>query len=326
MELGPLVFKPKLSPKIWGGQRLGRYGKEFPGGQAIGESWDVYDRPGDSALVSGGPFAGQSLSALMAEFGPRLLGAEAFEQGPKFFPLMVKLIDANESLSVQVHPDDAQAARMVSADELGKAEMWVVLEAAPGATLVAGLRPGATREAFLGALKSGRLEEILNAFPVKSGDVVYVPAGRVHAIGKGCLVAEIQQNSDATWRIHDYGRLENGKPRDLHLSQAMECIRFDQAMQAMPSLVEPRRLSEAEELLIESPYFRVSRLSPQGQFKPALSPPSFHLLTAIKGAIKVLAGNEPLELAQGSTALLPALLSWSVEASQLGSQALWSRP
>jgi mannose-6-phosphate isomerase len=204
--------------------------------------------------------------------------------------------------------------------------MWVVLEAAPGASMTAGLKPGIGREEFGRALKDGSLDNILNEFPVKAGDVIHVPAGRVHAIGKGCLVAEIQQNSDTTWRVFDYHRLENGKPRELHLSQAMDCIRFDASMASMPSLQQPAEPEGAQQLLVESTHFKVSRLALQGRFAPPPGERVFHLVSCLEGRLLVGSGSESLEIGRGCTVLMPASLHWSLQALQEGTLALWSRP
>jgi mannose-6-phosphate isomerase len=161
---------------------------------------------------------------------------------------------------------------------------------------------------------------------VKKGDVVFLPAGRVHALGKGCLVAEIQQNSDTTWRLHDYGRLENGKTRALHLNEALECIRFDAEMENLGSLALPWALGPGEEGLIQCPQFSLSRLTLQDKFKPRIEAPSYHLLTVIKGGLRILGPKEDLELALGSTALIPAAMNWSLEASTPGTELLWTRP
>ena len=306
MKLSPLAFIPKQVPKVWGS-----------------ELWQLYDRPGDSAVVARGPMAGQSLQALMAEFGPNLLGPKAFEAGAAYFPLAFKLIDAREALSVQVHPDDDQAARLAGPDELGKSEAWLVLKAEAGASLTAGLKPGTTREMFMKALKAGSLEGLLNRFPVKAGDAVYVPAGRVHAIGKGCLVAELQQNSDTTLRVHDYGRLENGKPRALQIDQALECIRFNDTDEA---LLQPRVLSGGETLLLESPHFKASRLDLKQGFRPSLGEACFHLLSCLEGSARIESEGPDFEFKPGETVLLPAGLPWRLAAAKEGTQVLWSRP
>jgi mannose-6-phosphate isomerase len=318
MDLYPLRFQPKLLPKIWGGQRLKAWSKSLPAGQALGESWEIYDRPGDSALVASGPLKGQSLQELIKEFGPRLLGQREFEKGHAFFPLMLKLIDANEALSVQVHPDDEQALRMVGPHELGKTEMWLVLEAAQGASVVAGFKPGVTREAFSAALKEGKLEGVLQEFPVKAGDRIFIPAGRVHAIGKGCLMAEVQQNSDTTYRVYDYGRLENGKPRDLHVKEALECIRFDAAMASLPKLAPPGPVT--------CDYFHVELIE-AGKRQALRSPePSFQILLGIQGRARIHSASATEELGPGDALLIPASVDAGFEALEAGTKLLLARP
>lgn len=267
MDLSPLSFIPKLSPKIWGGRRLQAYCRGVSFQEKIGEAWCLYDRPGESALVAEGPFKGRNLNSLMMEYGPRLLGSREFDKRPAHFPLMVKLIDAHEALSIQVHPDDDQAARMVGAYEPGKTEMWVLMEAEAGAKVCAGLRPGLGRKDLEGAIKAGNFAPILNEFEVRPGDAIFLPAGRIHAIGQGCLLAEIQQNSDTTYRVWDYGRLENGKPRALHTGPALECARYE----ALPDLAQPQpRPIEGGrcETLVSCPQFKVERLMLQSRFRP----------------------------------------------------------
>jgi mannose-6-phosphate isomerase len=300
MKLGPLQFVPKLFPKIWGG-----------------ESWHLYDRPGDSARVAQGPFQGQTLNALMREFGPGLLGPDEFAKEPSLFPLAFKVIEANEALSVQVHPGDEEAARLEGPGASGKSEMWLLARAEPGARMTAGLRPGTTRERFLEALKAGRLEGVLNEFAVKTGDMIDVPAGRVHAIGKGCRVAELQQNSDTTYRIYDYGRLESGKPRPMHLSQALECINFDDTLDGPPSQGRD---------LVEGPYFKAKRLSLDGAFRPPAAGPAFHILSCLEGAVLLESEAAPLKLSRGDTVLLPAPLLWGLKSAEGPASLLWGRP
>ena len=313
MELYPLSFSPKLLPKIWGGRRLERYGKALPQGEAIGESWELYDRPDASAVVDSGPLQGQTLHQIMQEFGPRLLGQTEFEKGHSYFPLMVKMIDAQEALSVQVHPDDAQALRMVGPQELGKTEMWVIVEAEPGSKIVAGLKAGSTRQEFSKALQSGQLDAFLQEAEVRPWDRVFLPAGRLHAIGKGCLVAELQQNSDTTWRVYDYGRLENGKPRALHISQALECLRFDPEMDALPALAAPGPLN--------CQYFKSEILEPGA--KRALKAGAFQILLGLEGQAKLSGAFGKINLNAGSTLLIPASVELHLEA---GGRLLWAMP
>ena len=318
MQLYPLTFTPKLCPKIWGGRRLAQWGKALPAGAAIGESWDIYDRPGDSALVASGPLAGTSLQQLMREWGPRLLGQKEFEKGHETFPIMTKFIDASEALSVQVHPDDDQALRLGGAAESGKTELWVVVEAAPGSKVVAGMKPGSGRKEFLEALKAGQLEGVLNEFEVKAGDTIFIPAGRVHAIGKGCLIAEIEQNSETTLRVYDYQRLENGKLRELHVEQALECIRFEGPIAAMPGLHGPGP--------VHSDYFHVERLDLQARTPLKNTQACFQILIFLAGeaSLRTQAGLHAFQA--GDTVLVPAELDAVLEPGPAGASLLWAKP
>lgn len=296
-----------------------RFGKRLPLDAAIGESWDLYDRPGSSAVVAEGALKGQTLQQLVKEWGPSLLGVKEFEKGHEHFPLMIKWIDAHEALSVQVHPDDDQALRMVGPHELGKTEMWVVLEAEPGATVVAGLKAGCTREKFFEALKEGKLESALRQFKVKPGDSVFIPAGRVHSIGKGCLILEVQQNSDTTWRVYDHNRLEDGRgTRELHVAQAMECIHFNDDQ--LPDL-------QAQGVMVASDYFKVERLELE-RAMPLKNPDAcFQILLGIQGEATVVTRAGKKMIRRGDTVLLPAILDATLEPAS-GSEAalLWVKP
>nr|HPK00742.1 class I mannose-6-phosphate isomerase [Candidatus Hydrogenedentota bacterium] len=222
-----LRFKERYYERVWGGQKLkALFGKPFPDNVPVGEAWLISDHPGDESVIDGGFWKGQTLQALLAADARALLGANARTTPAGRFPLLLKLLDAAESLSVQVHPDDACAERLGEPD-VGKTEMWSVLQAEPGSELIYGLKPEVGREAFSNAVANGDIEPLLNRFPVQAGDSVFVSAGTVHAIGAGVVLAEIQQNSDLTYRIHDWGRLDSdGQPRTLHLEKALEAIHF----------------------------------------------------------------------------------------------------
>ena len=238
--LYPLTFVPQLRHYIWGGRNLERlYGRKLPPGTTA-ESWEISGHPAAATVVEDGPLAGRSLPSLLASLGERLVGTRAqWALQRDKFPLLVKLLDANRNLSVQVHPDDAYALRH-EGGELGKTEMWYVLHAEPGAKLIFGLRRGVTRESFRRALAEGRLESQLHYLPVQAGDAIFVAAGSVHALLKGTVVAEIQQNSDVTYRVYDWGRLgADGKPRPLHVEKALAVINF---RQVEPGPYRPRPL------------------------------------------------------------------------------------
>ncbi len=225
--LYPLTFTPALRDYVWGGRNLEKlYGRQLPPGPTA-ESWEISGHPTAPTRVDAGPLAGQLLPDVLAELGANLAGARArwaLDRGK--FPLLVKLLDAEERLSVQVHPPDDYAL-VHENGELGKTEMWYVLHARPGAQLILGLRPGVTPEAFCQAMADHTLEACLHHLPVKAGDAVFVPTGAVHAILEGIIAAEIQQNSDMTYRVYDWGRVGvDGKPRPLHLDKSLAVINF----------------------------------------------------------------------------------------------------
>jgi len=221
----PIIFTPDMKERVWGGQKLRTvFGKDIPY-EHTGESWEIACHDNGQSVAANGPFEGKTLRDILIEDGPSVIG-KTFAQGDKF-PLLIKLIDAKDDLSVQVHPDDAYAA-VNENGELGKSEAWVVLEADPGASLVIGLKEGTTKASFKEALEAGKLETVLNQLEVKPGDVIDIPAGLLHAIGTGILLAEVQQNSDTTYRVYDWNRVGlDGKSRELHVDKSLETIDFE---------------------------------------------------------------------------------------------------
>ncbi len=221
----PLTFEPILKDKVWGGRRLVDVNKTLPGDGPVGESWDLVDLPGDQSVVRAGPARGASLEQLIHSWGPLLMGSAGLDGGR--FPLLVKYLDACQTLSVQVHPDAETAAKLGGRP---KSEAWYILGVQPGGVIYRGLKQGTDREALAAALASGEVEQLLEAEQVEPGDLVPVPPGTVHAIGAGVLLAEVQQPSDTTYRVYDWGRLGlDGKPRDLHVEQALQSIHFGEA-------------------------------------------------------------------------------------------------
>ncbi len=264
MTLYPLQFQPVLKAYIWGGRNLAtKLGRDLPPGATIAESWEIAAHPDGESVVSNGVYAGLSLTAVHAQLGLDLIGTHnAWAQARGKFPLLVKLLDAQDRLSVQVHPDDAYAARHAG-QELGKTEMWVVLDAAPDAAVILGVQPGVTPATFQAALAAGRLESQLHSLPVQTGDFVCVPAGSLHAILGGLLIAEIQQNANTTYRVYDWNRLgADGRPRPLHVQSALDVIRFDQVAPALPRpQPRPAPAGQTRELLCRNRYFTVERLT-----------------------------------------------------------------
>ena len=219
----PLVFEPLFMERVWGGRRLEEvYGKKLPADLRIGESWEIVDRPEAQSIVREGPLRGKSLHELWQNHRREIFGDIA--DAPRF-PLLIKLLDARETLSVQVHPPNELAA------ELGgeaKTEFWYIANADAGAELFVGLREGSTREKFEQALHKGEVADHVHRISVQTGDAMFLPSGRVHAIGGGNLIVEVQQNSDTTYRVFDWNRKgTDGKPRALHVEQSLRCIDFD---------------------------------------------------------------------------------------------------
>ncbi|MBK9137870.1 MAG: class I mannose-6-phosphate isomerase [Verrucomicrobia bacterium] len=306
--LYPLVFQPIFKERPWGGRELAAlYQKPLPPDVRIGESWEISDRPGDASVIANGPLAGKDLRWLMEHHAADLLGAAPPVNGR--FPLLVKLLDAREVLSVQVHPPARVAERLGGEP---KTELWYVAQAQPGARLFAGLRRGATRSQMIRKAGEGTLEDCLHSIPVQAGSAVFVPSGRLHALGAGVVIFEIQQNSDTTYRVFDWNRTdERGQPRELHFDKALECIDFDDIE---PGLVESRveqRGTARLRSLAENPLFEVAEVQAPAGFSDEISPADYPRIVAVVGGKVTL--NDPASgvdtvLTPGTVALLPACL------------------
>ncbi|MBU1692456.1 MAG: class I mannose-6-phosphate isomerase [Verrucomicrobia bacterium] len=303
-QLYPFRFKPVYKDYVWGGDRIiRRYGRSEPPG-IYAESWEIADHPDGMSVLENGPLAGLTLHELVQRLGPALLG-----QGhpAPAFPLILKLIDARERLSVQVHPDEATARRYGGNP---KTEMWYVLEADPGAGVYAGLNPGVDRAGLQRALESRNLESVLRFIPLTAGQAVFVPAGRLHAIDAGCLLLEIQQRSNTTYRLYDWNRIgADGRPRALHVEQALRAIRGDDDKPAL-LLPPPAELHGANErrLVMQAPFFTVEhwRLAGRQSFAAEDDGATFHALFVVAGRLRVEAGRGSEELETGNSCLVPA--------------------
>jgi mannose-6-phosphate isomerase len=308
-SLYPLTFSPVLKDYLWGGRNLAtKLGRALPAEGVIAESWEIAGHEDGASLVENGPYAGRTLTELHAELGLDLIGRNnAWAQARGKFPLLVKLLDAHTPLSVQVHPDDAYALAH-EGNELGKTEMWVVLHAEPGAELIVGVKAGTTPDAFRRAIEENRLEPYLHHLPVQNGDHVCVPAGTLHAIMGGLLIAEIQQNSNTTYRVYDWGRVgADGKGRPLHVDKALHVIDFQRVE---PQIVPPALLAEEpglrRELLCRNRYFTTERvtLAAGAQFRGACTGATLEIWGVLEGQAMV---NE-LTLDAVRFCLLPAAL------------------
>ena len=224
--LYPLKFNPIFKSMIWGGDKLRQYKAIDTDQKNIGESWELSGVPGSESVVLNGEFAGRTITELIKEYGPELLGRHVYETYGENFPLLIKFIDARDDLSIQVHPDDAMA-QSVHGQPFGKTEMWYVVSADKDAHLMSGLSAEITPEEYVSRVENNTITDVLCDYKVTAGDVFFLPAGRIHSIGKGCFIAEIQQTSDLTYRIYDFGRLGlDGKPRELHTELAKEAIDY----------------------------------------------------------------------------------------------------
>jgi mannose-6-phosphate isomerase len=319
-KIYPLTFSPVFRDYIWGGRNLEtKLGRKLPPG-IIAESWEISGHPSSPTTVEHGPLAGRTLPDVTQSLGLDLVGhrSQAMLARGKF-PLLIKLLDANQPLSVQVHPNDEYANRHENG-ELGKTEMWYILYAEPGAYLTYGLKPGVTPDSFRRALEAGTLEACLHQLPVKAGDAVFIPAGSVHAIMDGIMLAEIQQNSDTTYRVYDWNRVgADGKPRPLHIGKAIDVIDF---AQVEPGRFQPQLLEEnsdlQREIITACPYFNVERVTLKragAKFNGHCDGSTFEIWGIMSGSGRVSWGTgEALPLSAVRFILLPAVLgSFEIE-------------
>lgn len=319
----PLTFEPVFRDYIWGGRRLETlYERALPPG-VVAESWEISGHPNAPTSVTDEHWRGKTLPQVMAELGTELVGRrsrKALDRG--LFPLLIKLLDANRDLSVQVHPDDEYALAH-ERGELGKTEMWYVLHARPGAELIYGLACGVTRESFRAALRDNRLETQLHHLPIAPGDSIFIPAGTVHALLAGVVVAEIQQNSDTTYRVYDWGRLgADGLPRPLHVDKALEVTNF---AQVEPGLAKPKVLYRAKGItcarLVHCPQFTVERidLTAGAEYRGHCDGSTFEIWGCIAGSCRVSWAGEPVEVKAIRFVLFPAALGeYSLQAVEAG--------
>lgn len=304
--LYPLTFHPIFKERVWGGRNLSSlYGKSLPSEKPIGESWEISDRPGDASVVANGAYAGKSLRWLMEHHRDELLGEVPAQDG--LFPLLIKILDACEKLSLQVHPPANKAA------ELGgdpKTEMWHITHAQPGAELYVGLRSGVTRAEFERRIADGSVAECFHRIPVKAGDTMFLPSGRVHAIGAGLVIFEIQQNSDTTYRVFDWNRVgTDGKPRELHVSQSLESIDFTDFE---PSLANTPFASAGRfriRPLAKHPLFSVDEFRALSKESLTFKQPRMKIVGALNHRLQVSGNNTAVNLNAGEFALIPAAIA-----------------
>lgn len=319
----PLTFHPILKDRVWGGRNLETlYGKPLPPDQPIGESWEISDRPEGVSVVANGPLAGKDLRWLMENHRDELLGRSSSHAGR--FPLLIKILDAQTDLSVQVHPPASVASRLGGEP---KTEMWVITHAAPGAALYAGLKKGVTREEFGRRIQDGTVADCIHKIEVREGDALFLPSGRIHAIGGGNVLFEIQQNSDTTYRVFDWNRPGlDGKPRELHVDQSMASIDFDDFEPALIRSQYSRNASLKTRFLVHGDLFMVDGCQAKRGLRFHLRSQAFQIVGLIKGKLTVAGGGEELVLQPGQFALLPACLERTTLVADKASEYLHIQP
>jgi mannose-6-phosphate isomerase len=300
----PLQFQPEFKERVWGARELERFGFDLPEGN-IGEGWMIGEHPNGTTAVAGGPLSGVRLDKLREKLGAAWLGTNGISAKTGRFPLLIKLLDCSDDLSVQVHPNDDY--ERLGTGELGKTEMWYVLDALPGAKIIYGLREGVDRAALAAAIAEDRIMDSLHEVSVHPGDTFYIPAGTVHALGSGVLVAEIQQNSDTTYRLYDYNRPGlDGKPRELHIEDSLNVISYDGsgASYGTTELASDNAWLQ----IAASPYFTVEKGRVGGEWKLSTNADSFQILIACDGAGTIRWDGGETAIKPGDCFLLPANL------------------
>lgn len=301
----PLKFKPLYKGYVWGGRNLASLGKPLPAEGIVAESWEIASHRNGCSIVANGEYEGLSLPELIKMLGRKLIGEALPQQDVGKFPLLVKLIDAQENLSVQVHPDD-EYAYVNENGEYGKTEMWYIISAKPGAKLVYDVVPGTTRESFAQAIANKDVERCLNTMVVSAGDVVYIPAGTVHSIGTGIILAEIQQNSDTTYRVYDYGRVG----RELHIEKALDVINFGTAgtRNKCTGITLPLSAGCTRRIVVANRIFCTEIYDISGSVAENADGSRFYIyvFTSGTGAIKWDGGRLPVRA--GESVLIPAAM------------------
>ncbi|WP_106830858.1 type I phosphomannose isomerase catalytic subunit [Parabacteroides pacaensis] len=304
MNLYPVTFKPILKKIIWGGSDISPFKGIHPVQEGIGESWELSDVEGNVSIVANGPLENKSLDELIHTYGKDLVGEKVLEQFGTTFPLLIKFIDARDNLSIQVHPDDELAKKRHNS--FGKTEMWYVIKAAPNATLYSGFSKQINSEEYVKRVENNTIMDVLQCYDVKPSDVFFLPAGRVHAIGAGCFIAEIQQTSNITYRIYDYNRKDaNGNGRELHTELAKDAIDY--------TLLPDYRTHYTEEQnkpveLVSCKYFTTNLLDLTEQIvRDFTTLDSFVVYICMEGSFRLEdnKGNK-IEVHQGQTVLVPA--------------------
>ncbi|SDW40339.1 mannose-6-phosphate isomerase, type 1 [Lutibacter oricola] len=302
----PIKFNPILKERIWGGEKLITTFKKKSEKANIGESWEISDVEGDVSIVSNGALKGKSLRDLIKEFKGEFIGEKVYKQFGNEFPILIKFIDAKTPLSIQVHPDNELAKERHNS--FGKNEMWYIMDADKDANLIVGFNKEVSQQEYVKALDEGKVLEILNSEEIKTGDTFYIPTGRVHAIGAGTVLAEIQQTSDITYRIYDYERVDaDGNQRELHTEMALDAIDY-KLYDNYKTAYKVRENQSVE--LVHSPYFKTDIIELKGELEKDYSKlDSFVIYMCVEGALEVDCNGEKILMEKGETILLPAAIN-----------------
>ncbi len=298
----PVRFSPVYKPVIWGGQRIAPYKGVTISQQSVGESWEISAIPGQETTVAEGPLLGMTLQQLISMYGSRLLGNRLVDSGITEFPLLIKFIDASKDLSIQVHPGEIIARSRHNCS--GKTEMWYIIDAAQDSHVLSGFSSPINSEQYRKQVSNGEILNSLAIHKTKPGDVYFIPSGRVHAIGKGNFILEVQQSSDITYRIYDYDRRDkDGNPRQLHTDQAVEAVDYKIYNNYK---IEPRKLNQNTSELIKCSEFEVKLIEIDGDIIVNMPAGSFLTMTCVEGSATLATPNYSTDLHQGHTILIPA--------------------
>ena len=302
--LYPIKFKPILKPRIWGGEKLKTLLNKNSDSTGIGESWEISDVDGDTSIVANGSLKGESLKQLLEVFKSNLIGEKNYKVFGNKFPILIKFIDAKEDLSIQLHPNDNLAAERHNS--FGKTEMWYVLQADEGSNLIVGFNQKVTPETYLKHLQDKTLTKILNFDKIKKGDTYFIEVGRVHAIGAGVMLAEIQQTSDITYRVYDWDRVdEQGNSRELHNDLAIDAIDFEMKDNFRVSY---SKIENHSNKMVSCPYFTTNYLHIKSAITKDNNKDSFLIYMCVEGEVEISTKLFSEQIKKGETVLLPAAI------------------
>ncbi|MEA2012272.1 MAG: type I phosphomannose isomerase catalytic subunit [Verrucomicrobiota bacterium] len=308
MKIYPLLFTPVYVEKMWGGSLMKKnFLRDYPKTEVpIGESWEIVDRDDAQSIIENGQLQGHTLGELVQKIPKELVGTRHDANNP--FPLLIKIIDAGKRLSLQVHPDNKVCKEYPNAEP--KTEMWYILDSEKKAKIFAGLNMAATQIKFKETMSQPEVENLLNTFPSKQKDAYFIPTGRIHAIGGGNLIFEVQQNSDTTYRVSDWGRLDqSGKSRELHVKQALKSIHFeDKKLPKISGDSTEITMNKKVPIIMNCPYFYVEEIRLKNIFFDTTKPYSFQILTAYDNPFTLVHNSISYEIEKGRSCLLPAAL------------------